>query len=39
MIIDHWRTIRRDDIELFGVEALLPFLGPITDMPADGTPT
>lgn len=39
MIIDHWRTIRRDDIELFGVEALLPFLGPITDMPPDGTPT
>lgn len=27
MTVDHWCTIRRDDIELVGVEATLPFLG------------
>lgn len=32
MSVDHWRTIRRDDIELSGVDAVLPLLG-LVDVP------
>lgn len=35
MTVEHWRTIRRDDIELHGVDAALPLLGLTDDIGPD----